>query len=126
MVRLSAMLVPEKISMRVESSPMSGEGEMFPRRGQPARSEQVLRVDVPGGDACGRNAGRGERMPDGVDSAFVGDHGGDGEAGHAFVQHFGVHAIVEDVFGLVERFFPGSRPCWQWASRSLGLTLGMR
>ena len=79
---------------------------MFPRRGQPARSEQVLRVDVPGGDARGRNAGRGERMPDGVDSAFVGDHGGDGEAGHAFVQHFGVHTIVEDVFGLVERFFP--------------------
>lgn len=29
-----------------------------------------------------------------------------GEAGHAFVQHFGVHTIVEDVFGLVERFFP--------------------
>ena len=83
-----------------------GEGEMFPRRGQPARSEQVLRVDVPGGDARGRNAGRGERMPDGVDSAFVGDHGGDGEAGHTFVQHFGVHTIVEDVFGLVERFFP--------------------
>ena len=23
-----------------------------------------------------------------------------------FVQHFGVHTIVEDVFGLVERFFP--------------------
>ena len=64
-------------------------------------------------------------MPDGVDSAFVGDHGGDGEAGHAFVQHFGVHAIVEDVFGLVERF---SRiaAILAMASRSLGLTLGMR
>lgn len=62
-------------------------------------------------------------MPDGVDSAFVGDHGGGGEAGHAFVQHFGVHTIVEDVFGLVERFFPGSRPFWPGVA-DLGLTFG--
>ena len=106
MVRLSAMVFPEKNFDAGGVFPDVGEREVFPRRGQPARGEQVLRVDASGGDARRRDAGPGQFLPEGVDRALIGDHGGDGQAGHALVQHFGVHAIVENGFGFVERFFP--------------------
>ena len=82
-----------------------GEGEMVPRAGQPARCEQVLRVDVGGSDARRFDARRGQRAFEPGHRVLVRDHGGDGQAGHALVQHFAFHAVVEEGFGLVERLF---------------------